>query len=315
MITQKKIIMETTKTTTQPNNATEADEPKMADASAWLRFAQIVSLTIGAGLLLAGIIFFFAYNWDVIHRFAKMGIAAGLLLVVFLVVMIVPMRDFTRNMSIFAMCVLVGVFWAIFGQAYQVKADSTMLFLTWALCIAVWVYIADFYPLWAFLVVLLAMGVVPYNHLLIPREGWELSIMMIYSAAWTAFFYFTPRWLPSRTEAPSWLLHTLFVMTYYWAIFSICRAVFTDSGLYVFIALIAIAACIWYTLKTKNILLLSWLMVGGLCLLECLLIKGFAFAGIVINIIAMIGALTLATVAITHLNEEWKKDKPEDNIN
>lgn len=290
-------------------------EQKLADAKAWMQFIQIASLTIGAGLLLAGIIFFFAYNWDAIHRFAKMGIAAGLLLVVFLVVMIAPMRNFTRNIAIFAMCVSVGVFWIIFGQAYQVQADSPTLFLTWALCIAIWVYVADFYPLWAFFVVLLAMGVIPYNHLLIPREGWELSIMMIYSAAWFAFFYLTPRWLPSRTEAPSWLLNTLFVMTYYWAIFSMCRVVFTDSGLYVFIALIAIAACIWYTMKHKKILLFSWLLFGALCLLECLLIQLFDLGGIVINIIAMIGAFTMATVLIVHQHEEWSKDKPEDNNN
>ena len=49
-----------------------ANNVRMADAAAWLRFIQIASLVLGAGLLLAGIVFFFAYNWQLIHRFVNL---------------------------------------------------------------------------------------------------------------------------------------------------------------------------------------------------------------------------------------------------
>ncbi|MBR2195599.1 MAG: DUF2157 domain-containing protein [Salinivirgaceae bacterium] len=117
----------------------------MADAAAWLRFIQIASLVLGAGLLLAGIVFFFAYNWQlIIHRFAKLGIVAFLMLALMLSIVRVPMSTLVRNVAISSMSVLVGAFLAIFGQAYNVEADTHTFFLTWALCIAVWVFVADF---------------------------------------------------------------------------------------------------------------------------------------------------------------------------
>ena len=116
------------------------------DAQKWLRFSEVLTLSLGAGLLLIGIIFFFAYNWETIHRFVKMGILAALLLSTFVAVVKVPMRDWVRNITIFSMCILVGAFLALFGQIYQTGADSYTLFLAWAICIVVWVVVADFYP-------------------------------------------------------------------------------------------------------------------------------------------------------------------------
>lgn len=108
-----------------------ANNVRMADAAAWLRFIQIASLVLGAGLLLAGIVFFFAYNWQLIHRFAKLGIVAFLMLALMLSIVRVPMSTLVRNVAISSLCVLVGAFLAIFGQAYHVKVDTTF-FLTWA---------------------------------------------------------------------------------------------------------------------------------------------------------------------------------------
>ena len=71
------------------------------DAQKWLRFSEVLTLSLGAGLLLSGIIFFFAYNWETIHRFIKMGIVAALLLSTFVAVVKVPMRDWVRNITIF----------------------------------------------------------------------------------------------------------------------------------------------------------------------------------------------------------------------
>ena len=140
-----------------------SDQAKTADAKAWLRFLQVFTLTLGSGLMLAGIIFFFAYNWELMHRFVKMGIAVALILAVFTAAIKVKMSDFTRKITVFALCVLVGVFWAIFGQVYQTKADSYVFFLSWAFCILVGVYIADFYPLWTFFIALFSMASTRYR--------------------------------------------------------------------------------------------------------------------------------------------------------
>src|SRR5712672_3297669 len=43
-------------------------------ADAWMRFLALALLLLGAGLLLAGIISFFAFNWATLGRFAKFAL-------------------------------------------------------------------------------------------------------------------------------------------------------------------------------------------------------------------------------------------------
>ena len=103
----------------------QVEKPKFADTKAWARFLQVFTLALGSGLMLAGVIFFFAYNWESLHRLVKLGMAVALILAVFSAVMTVKMKGITRKITVSALCGLVGVFWAIFGQAYQTKADSS----------------------------------------------------------------------------------------------------------------------------------------------------------------------------------------------
>ena len=305
--------METTTPPTPPPVPASASntERKLADAAAWTRFIQIAPLVIGAGLLLAGIVFFFAFNWDEMHRFTKMGIAAGLILIVFGVVMSAPMRDLVRNVTMFALCILVGVFWAIFGQAYQTEADAPAFFLTWALCIAVWVYVADFYPLWLFFVALLSMGVVPHfivlRHLLFNWcEDWGLTFTMLYGVGVLAFFIFSPKVLPNRSEAPKWFINLLITLVFGLATTTICIIIFDSNlGNNIFMALIVIGATGWYTFSQKNIWLYSVLLCGGLCVLECLCIRIRADIGTLLFLTT--GAVAGAAVLILNKYKQWKQ--------
>src|SRR5436190_1504561 len=43
----------------------------------WRRFLATVFLWLGLLQVLAGVIFFFAYNWARLHRFAKLGMLLG----------------------------------------------------------------------------------------------------------------------------------------------------------------------------------------------------------------------------------------------
>ena len=287
-------------------------EQKLADAKAWTQFIQIASLTIGAGLLLAGIIFFFAYNWDAIHRFAKMGIAAGLILATFAVVIFAPMRPLVRNVTMSALCILVGVFWAIFGQAYQTEADAPAFFLTWALCIAVWVYIADFYPLWLFFVWLLTSGVVPLFFIqndrlfrLFNDNDWGLTLTMLYGAAVIAFFIFTPKVLPSRSEAPKWFINLLFTWVFGVAITTMCITIFGADAQNLIMALIVIGATGWYAIKEKNIWLYSTMLCGGLCVLVTLMVRIRPDIGTIL--ILTIAAMAGAAILIHKKYKKWKQ--------
>jgi len=49
------------------------------DAARWQRFVSALMLWLGALLFAAGVIFFFAYNWDALGRFSQFGLVEALL--------------------------------------------------------------------------------------------------------------------------------------------------------------------------------------------------------------------------------------------
>ena len=283
-----------------------SDQAKTADVKAWMRFLQIFTLTLGSGLMLAGIIFFFAYNWEHMHRFVKMGIAVALILAVFAVTIKVKMSDFTRKITVSVLCGLVGVSWAIFGQVYQTKADSYVFFLTWALCILAWVYIADFYPLWTIFIVLVSMGVIP----LFPDKDWFSTLFMLYGAAWISFFIFAPKYLPRLSAPPSWFTSLLFTIEFGVAVFVVCFVIITGYDAHnLWMAFVVTAATIWCALKQKNIWLYSMLFIGALCVLECVFVKCLAreFVGIFFNLMLTAAALAASSYAIVEQYKKWKQ--------
>ena len=291
-----------------------SDKTKTADAKSWMRFLQAFSLTLGSGLMLAGIIFFFAYNWELMHRGVKMGIAVALILAVFAVTIKVKMSDFTRKITVSTLCGLVGVFWAIFGQVYQTKADSHVLFLTWALCILAWVCIADFYPLWTIFIVLISMGVIP----LFPDTDWFLTLLMLYGLAWIAFFMFAPKYLPRLSAPPSWFISLLCTIEFGMAVFVVCYAIIAENGVQnLWMAFAITAATIWCALNQKNIWLYSMLFAGALCVLECVFIKCLhhEFVGLLFNLIMTTAALAGSSYAIVEQYKKWKQEKIETSTN
>ncbi len=124
------------------------------DAAAWRRFLDWLLAGLGAVLVLAGIVFFFAYNWADMHRFAKFAVLeAALLVAVALAWRLGPDSQGGRA-ALLGAAVLPGVLLALDGQTYQTGADPYGLFLTWGLLIAPWVLIGRSAALWLLLLAL-----------------------------------------------------------------------------------------------------------------------------------------------------------------
>jgi len=113
----------------------------------WRQFIAYLLLANGGMLLMAGIAFFFAANWDVFGRFAKFGLIeagmAGCLLVY-------GLKPDTRlgQASLTGAAMLLGVLLAYFGQTYQTGADNWQLFAVWAAMITPWAVLARNASLW-----------------------------------------------------------------------------------------------------------------------------------------------------------------------
>ncbi|MFA7291598.1 MAG: DUF2157 domain-containing protein [Rhodocyclaceae bacterium] len=118
-------------------------------AAEWQRFADRLLLALGTLLLLSGIVFFFAYNWQALHRFVRMGLVAAPLAVCALL----AWRSgggFVGQAWLGGATVLTGVLLAVSGQIYQTGADTELLFFAWALLILPWVLVARAPWLWLF---------------------------------------------------------------------------------------------------------------------------------------------------------------------
>jgi uncharacterized membrane protein len=137
---------------------------------AWLFFAARWLTVLGAVSLLAGILFFFAWNWKDLHRFTRFAILEGgvLLAAIGAAWMLRPLspssegnpRRLPGEMLLVAAAVLTGILIAVYGQVYQTGADAFQNFLGWAALILPWVLVGRSALLWVLWFAVLKTGMI-----------------------------------------------------------------------------------------------------------------------------------------------------------
>lgn len=115
----------------------------------WGLWVSRLLLLTGVGLVLAGIIYFFAFNWAKLPWAAKFGLIEVAMLACVAAACWYGTERLAGKALLLGAFTLLGVFLAVFGQIYQTGADSYTLFMMWALLTAGWVILADFALLWA----------------------------------------------------------------------------------------------------------------------------------------------------------------------
>jgi len=119
-------------------------------------------LSLGVVLILAGISYFFAHNWDHITNNDKLGLSAGAVLLILIGATWAGLDHFPGKLLLLAASAFVGVFIAVFEQTYQTGADTYRLLACWALLIFPWVALGRFMPLWLFWLALLNLALECY---------------------------------------------------------------------------------------------------------------------------------------------------------
>ena len=114
----------------------------------WIKWIERLTLGLGTALILAGIIFFFAYNWADMSKWAKLGLIEVGIILGLISTAFFSLKTLPGQLSLLTSSVLVGVFMAVFGQIYQTGADPFELFAAWAVLILPWAILANFISLW-----------------------------------------------------------------------------------------------------------------------------------------------------------------------
>jgi len=136
------------------------------DAAKWQRFLSGLFLLLGVTFMVAAAGFFIAYNWDVMGRFAKIGLLEAVLVAAVLA----ALRGGNGNdgaslatrAALLVAVLATGPLLAFVGQTYQTGADSYELFRAWALLVLPWVIVARWRPLWCLWLLLVNLWLALY---------------------------------------------------------------------------------------------------------------------------------------------------------
>ena len=125
------------------------DSPLRPARQAWLLAADRLFAFAGAALLASALIFFFAWNWPDLHRFAKLGLAiAALSACAGTAVLSSPFGTVYRA-ALLGACLFTGALLALIGQTYQTGADPWELFAAWTVLMLPFVLLARSSASWA----------------------------------------------------------------------------------------------------------------------------------------------------------------------
>lgn len=180
---------------------------------AWQRFLRLLILTLGISFSVAGIVFFFAYNWDSLNKFLKLGAVQALVIVFTLAAIFIKRKSFVKKSILTGAAVLVGVMYAVFGQVYQTGADAYEFFLGWTFFVTLWVVVSNFPPLWLVYIFLLNITVILYAEQ--GANNWSdsyvFTLLFLLNALVLTSFLFLPRFL-KRKGYPNWLTNFLAIV-------------------------------------------------------------------------------------------------------
>jgi uncharacterized membrane protein len=139
------------------------------DEAFWAHWGMRALLALGVGQFLAGVVFFFAYNWNDLSDIAKFAVIEAALLIAIGGALLAGLDRVFGQMLLIAASVLTGVLLAVIGQVYQTGADVFELFVAWAVLILPWTIISRHAAHWLLWLVVAETALVLYcEQVLVP---------------------------------------------------------------------------------------------------------------------------------------------------
>lgn len=290
----------------------------------WNQFLSIFLLAVGVGFTVAGIIFFFAYNWDDLPKFAKLGIVEALLVASVLLATFTRWNKLVKQILLTGATFLIGTLFAVFGQIYQTGADAYDLFLGWTLFTILWAIAIRFVPLWLTFIGLLCTTIWLYNIQITSPDSWEMTLLANTVTWICALATIITEWMSikgSLNKQNRWFVSLLSLATIVHTSFLMMLAI-ADAGSLTMVTIceektmiIALISTIlvfstglWFGWKEKNLFYLATIPFATLMILLTAFIchsnlrdvNLFFFAGIMV-----ITGTTLLIYIILDLKKKW----------
>ena len=134
----------------------------LPDGLRWRTFLENLLMWLGGLALAFAMMFFIAYNWEAMGRFAKFALVEVAIVICLIAYWKLDVDKVAAKVSITMASILLGVLLALYGQTYQTGADPWQLFFNWALLMLPWAFVAQFASIWLIWAVLLNLSIMLY---------------------------------------------------------------------------------------------------------------------------------------------------------
>ncbi|WP_272148626.1 DUF2157 domain-containing protein [Tenacibaculum aiptasiae] len=282
------------------------------DKTSWQQFLRLFFMSLGVGFTTAGIIFFFAYNWASMHKFFKLGLIEGGILLLTLVLVVAKIPLDIKKIILTGVSVLVGVLFAVFGQIYQTGANAYDFFLGWTMAIVIWVVISNFAPLWLVFITLINTTLILYAEQV--AQDWSeifvFALLFCINALFLIAFLLVKK-INEHISVPSWFTNVLALAVVFFSTVGIATGIF-ERNLEAFWVLLLLATGLYgigvrYGLKEKSVFYLS--IIAFSCIIICcaLLIEITSSEGMFFFLsLFVIASVSVVIKTLTDLKKKWK---------
>ena len=290
------------------------------DKNNWQQFLQLFFISLGVSFTVAGILFFFAYNWDDLHKFVKLGLIEGLIITLTLVAVFAKIKPLFKNIILAGVTLLVGVLFAVFGQIYQTGANAFDFFLGWTMAIALWVIVSNFAVLWLIFIVLINVTFGLYVEQVAPDWS-DLFILSLFIIV-NALFLIVALVLKNYKQAvPSWFTNLLAIVIVGLITNAMFNGIFDRNksylGLAIILGIILYASGIYYGLKNKLSFYIAIISFSIIMIIAALLAKQIKFREYEMFLIIgffIVGSVTLVIRMLMKLQAKWNVEQKKDNL-
>lgn len=294
-------------------------QPKAAQ---WRRLIDQMLLWCGAIALGASLIFFLAYNWQFMGRFAKFGLAEVAVLATLVACWKLGLESTAGNASLLLASLCTGGLLALVGQTYQTGADTYELFRAWAIASLVWVMLAQLSAMYLFWLGLVNLSVLLYFQTfgglfgLMFSSSHQLWAMLIFNAMALLVWEWL-RWRGVQHLQERWSARVVATVVGVLATMLILEAIFNDGDRYhqrgqaanllaMISYLVWASLTLWiYRRKVKDLFVLAGLVLSLIITLNAWIARevlshneaeGFLLVGLMIIGSSAVGGIWLKTM-------------------
>lgn len=284
---------------------------------AWQKFLQLFFITLGIGFTVAGIIFFFAYNWASLHKFAKLGLVEGMILITTGLIFLPKLHINTRNIILTGAAALVGVLFAVFGQVYQTGANAYDFFLAWVIFISLWTWVSNFAPLWLLYLLLVNTTIILYSQQV--AKNWDelfiFALLFVINALVLVAFIVLSRY-KKGVHAPGWFLNIIALASVTFATIGMMIGIFDEHSasfpLLLVLTLIAFAVGVWYGFTDRKLIYLSIIPLSIIIILSALFLRSLDDGSMLLFVcLFIIGSVTGVIKLLISLQRKWSVENSQ----